>query len=97
MQGLEWRPIRRRLGISSFGSNAYTAAKPGDWIRLGLIVAASNRAGLTCLGFALPDRASCCGTFSVTLGGRRAQLNVGPRQVPLRLDGASPYLLRVAG
>jgi hypothetical protein len=32
MQGLEWRPIRRRFGIQAFGVNAYTAEKPGDWI-----------------------------------------------------------------
>ena len=31
-QGLEWRPIRRRLGIAAFGVNAYTAEKPGDWV-----------------------------------------------------------------
>ncbi len=30
--GLEWRPIRRRFGISAFGVNAYTAEKPGDCI-----------------------------------------------------------------
>src|SRR5436853_6200281 len=30
--GLEWRPIRRRLGIRAFGINAYTAATPGDWV-----------------------------------------------------------------
>jgi hypothetical protein len=30
--GLEWRPIRRRLGIRAFGTNAYTAEKPGDWV-----------------------------------------------------------------
>jgi hypothetical protein len=30
--GLEWRPIRRRLGIRAYGINAYTAAKPGDWV-----------------------------------------------------------------
>jgi hypothetical protein len=30
--GLEWRPIRRRFGIESFGCNAYTAEKPGDWV-----------------------------------------------------------------
>jgi hypothetical protein len=30
--GLEWRPIRRRLGIRAFGINAYTAAQPGDWV-----------------------------------------------------------------
>jgi hypothetical protein len=30
--GLEWRPIRRRLGIRAFGANAYTAEKPGDWV-----------------------------------------------------------------
>ena len=29
-QGLEWRPIRRRLGIRAFGMNAYTAEKVGD-------------------------------------------------------------------
>jgi hypothetical protein len=32
MHGLEWRPIRRRFGIRSFGVNAYTAANPGDWV-----------------------------------------------------------------
>jgi hypothetical protein len=32
MHGLEWRPIRRRFGIQAFGVNAYTAAKPGDWV-----------------------------------------------------------------
>lgn len=32
MEGLEWRPIRRRLGIGGFGVNAYTSAKVGDWI-----------------------------------------------------------------
>jgi hypothetical protein len=32
MNGLEWRPIRRRFGISAFGINAYTAARPGDWV-----------------------------------------------------------------
>jgi hypothetical protein len=32
MEGLEWRPIRRRLGIRAFGVNAYTAEKVGDWI-----------------------------------------------------------------
>jgi len=30
--GLEWRPIRRRFDIRSFGCNAYTAAKVGDWV-----------------------------------------------------------------
>jgi tetratricopeptide (TPR) repeat protein len=30
--GLEWRPIRRRLGIRAFGINAYTAEKVGDWV-----------------------------------------------------------------
>ncbi len=30
--GLEWRPIRRALGIRAFGVNAYTAAKVGDWV-----------------------------------------------------------------
>ena len=28
--GLTWRPIRRRFGISSFGVNAYTADRAGD-------------------------------------------------------------------
>ena len=32
MEGLEWRPIRRRLGIRAFGVNAYTAERVGDWI-----------------------------------------------------------------
>jgi tetratricopeptide (TPR) repeat protein len=31
-QGLEWRPIRRRLGIRAFGMNAYTAEKVGDHV-----------------------------------------------------------------
>jgi len=31
-QGLEWRPIRRRLGIRAFGMNAYTAEKAGDHV-----------------------------------------------------------------
>ena len=30
--GLEWRPIRGRLGIRAYGINAYTAANPGDWV-----------------------------------------------------------------
>jgi tetratricopeptide (TPR) repeat protein len=29
-EGLTWRPIRRRFGISSFGVNAYTAERAGD-------------------------------------------------------------------
>jgi mannose-6-phosphate isomerase-like protein (cupin superfamily) len=28
-EGLEWRPIRRRLGIQSFGTNAYTSSHVG--------------------------------------------------------------------
>ena len=32
MEGLEWRPIRRRLGITAFGVNAYTSEKVGDWV-----------------------------------------------------------------
>jgi tetratricopeptide (TPR) repeat protein len=28
--GLVWRPIRRRFGVTAFGTNAYTAAKAGD-------------------------------------------------------------------
>jgi tetratricopeptide (TPR) repeat protein len=31
-EGLEWRPIRRRLGIRAFGINAYTAEKVGDCV-----------------------------------------------------------------
>jgi mannose-6-phosphate isomerase-like protein (cupin superfamily) len=31
-EGLEWRPIRRRLGIESFGTNAYTSSHVGGWI-----------------------------------------------------------------
>lgn len=27
--GLQWRPVRRRLGIEAFGVNAYTADEPG--------------------------------------------------------------------
>jgi len=30
--GLEWRPVRRRFDIRSFGCNAYTAEKVGDWV-----------------------------------------------------------------
>jgi len=30
--GLEWRPIRRRFDIRSFGTNAYTAENVGDWV-----------------------------------------------------------------
>lgn len=30
--GLEWRPIRRRLGIRAFGINAYTAGQVGDCV-----------------------------------------------------------------
>jgi tetratricopeptide (TPR) repeat protein len=30
--GLEWRPVRRRFGITAFGVNAYTAKKVGDWV-----------------------------------------------------------------
>lgn len=29
-EGLVWRPIRRRFGISAFGVNAYTAGSEGD-------------------------------------------------------------------
>lgn len=29
-EGLVWRPVRRRFGISAFGTNAYTAEKAGD-------------------------------------------------------------------
>src|SRR6476619_4626884 len=27
---LQWRPLRRTLGVRAFGINAYTAANPGD-------------------------------------------------------------------
>jgi tetratricopeptide (TPR) repeat protein len=29
-EGLVWRPVRRRLGIQAFGTNAYTAENAGD-------------------------------------------------------------------
>jgi hypothetical protein len=29
VEGLEWRPLRRRLGIRSFGTNAYTSERVG--------------------------------------------------------------------
>jgi tetratricopeptide (TPR) repeat protein len=29
-EGLVWRPVRRRFGITAFGTNAYTAARAGD-------------------------------------------------------------------
>lgn len=29
-EGLVWRPVRRRFGITAFGTNAYTAEKAGD-------------------------------------------------------------------
>jgi mannose-6-phosphate isomerase-like protein (cupin superfamily) len=32
MEGLEWRPVRRRFGSRAVGTNAYTSAKVGDWI-----------------------------------------------------------------
>lgn len=31
-EGLEWRPIARRFGIESFGTNAYTSAHVGGWV-----------------------------------------------------------------
>jgi mannose-6-phosphate isomerase-like protein (cupin superfamily) len=31
-EGLEWRPIRRRLGIRAFGTNAYTSERVGGWV-----------------------------------------------------------------
>jgi len=31
-EGLESRPIRRRLGIRSFGTNAYTSERVGGWV-----------------------------------------------------------------
>jgi AraC-like ligand binding domain len=30
--GLEWRPVRRKLGIQAFGVNAFTSEKVGDWV-----------------------------------------------------------------
>jgi mannose-6-phosphate isomerase-like protein (cupin superfamily) len=32
VEGLTWHPVRRHLGISSFGTNAYTAANAGDLV-----------------------------------------------------------------
>jgi tetratricopeptide (TPR) repeat protein len=32
VEGLEWRPIRRRFGIRAFGVNAYTSERVGGWI-----------------------------------------------------------------
>jgi hypothetical protein len=29
---LVWKPVRKTLGVTAFGINAYTAAKPGDWV-----------------------------------------------------------------
>ena len=29
-EGLLWRPVRRRLGVTAFGTNAYTAEKGGE-------------------------------------------------------------------
>jgi len=31
-EDLEWRPIRRRFGIRSFGINAYTSSHLGGWV-----------------------------------------------------------------
>ncbi len=31
-EGLEWRPVRRRLGIQAFGTNAYTSSRVGGWV-----------------------------------------------------------------
>ena len=31
-EGLEWRPLRRRLGIQSFGTNVYTSSHVGGWV-----------------------------------------------------------------
>jgi len=137
--------VARRLGLRTV--RPLIAERYGPH-RLGMIVAATGRAGRTCLGFALPERApwfacprdaaafvavvpnhtgafmfgiaradvasvnvqqggrqpagvfgiDCCwGTFSITLAGRHALMSVGRRRVPLALDAASPYLLRVAG
>jgi mannose-6-phosphate isomerase-like protein (cupin superfamily) len=32
MDGIVYRPIRRRLGVTAFGANAYTAEKPGEHV-----------------------------------------------------------------
>ena len=32
VEGLTWHPVRRHLGIASFGTNAYTAAREGDLV-----------------------------------------------------------------
>ena len=30
VEGLTWRPVREHLGVTAFGTNAYTAAQAGD-------------------------------------------------------------------
>jgi len=32
VDGIVYRPIRRRLGVTAFGANAYTAEKPGEHV-----------------------------------------------------------------
>ena len=32
VEGLDWRPVRRHLGVGAFGTNAYTAREPGDLV-----------------------------------------------------------------
>src|SRR6202011_2261247 len=43
-EGLVWRPVRRRLGIQAFGTNAYTAEKAGDRVVEELYFVANGRA-----------------------------------------------------
>ena len=30
--GIEWRPVRRHLGVTAFGTNAYVGRAPGDLV-----------------------------------------------------------------
>ena len=32
VDGLDWRPVRRELGIAAFGTNAYVGRAPGDLV-----------------------------------------------------------------
>ena len=41
--GLEWRPIRRRLGIRAFGTNAYSSSRVGGEIVLMHVGSAQDR------------------------------------------------------
>ena len=45
-EGLEWRPIRRRLGIHSFGTNAYASERVGGWVVEEHVEGSGHEAGL---------------------------------------------------